>query len=298
MTTTSAAIASIVNAEWISPMIMDYARDFVVGLPYSKQFDLRGKASPKVSVPKWTAPGVPNGLERNVAETVSLSPRALAMTSVELEPAEMGILRPVTKKAIEDGSMSLAEIYDYMTRDAGRLMAIAMEDDFVTQFASASASVGVEGTALNFNTLVLAIAQLRKNKVRAFGGLKFVLDEAQAGHFDLAGISSTATTIADYFTRANGVDNGYVGSFAGIDCWQTGLCKDVDTTGVIGGLVIDGSQEVNKEYAPIGLAIARLPEADFDKDIGARSFSVAITARHAIGTLYPSAMVGIVSTRT
>lgn len=221
--TTTTTLTEISNSEWLAPLVLDYAHDFVVATPYAVQHDLRGKASDTVSVQQWVSD---QGTEQAPAETASLTAETLETTDQTVTTAEMGILREVTKNALEDSKMTPAELFRFIVMDSGRLLGIGLEDDLVALFSGFSTGVGTSGSDLTLANMVSAISQLRKNGIRAPGGCVFILDDQQAEDLDNAALASQSTTIMNYYSRAegNGLDTGFVGSFGRYPIWQTGLC--------------------------------------------------------------------------
>ena len=162
--TTTTTLTELVNAEFISARILDYAADFVVASPFLRLEDLRGKASGVVSVPQWVLDTVTDISD----QVTALTNTALETTDTQVTTAEMGILREVTKNAREDNILGDG-VLDFILRDAGRLLAIGLEDDVCALFTSISTSVGTSGSNLALANMAGAISQIRKNKVRAQG---------------------------------------------------------------------------------------------------------------------------------
>ncbi len=291
--TTTTTLTELVNSEFIRDQILDYAHDFVVNIPYCAEIDLRGKASGVAAVPQW----VKDAAADIADEVTALTNTALETTEVTITTAEMGILREVTKNALEDSKIGLA-LLDFIVRDAARLLSLALEDDVVALFSSLATSVGTSGANLTLANMIEAVAQIRKNGVRAPGGLVFGLDDQQADDYDAAVLASTSTTVNNYVQRQpnGGVDNGMLGTFSGHLVVQSGL-NDTANTGanVVGACYVRGDVPANAGYACFGLAISRMPDMDEDKNIALRSRQVAVTARWAPAEIFDLAGCGIIT---
>jgi hypothetical protein len=288
MTTTTTTLADVVNAEFISPLIGDYASDYTVAAPYMRWQDLRGKGSKVGSFPRAvldTATDIAN-------ETTDIAANDYATTQVSVTAAEIGIRRDVTDAAVEDTVIG-RELFDFLTRDAGILFAISLDEDICAGlFPGLSTSVGTSGSDLTLSNMVQAQASLRKNKAR--GQLVYVLDDQQAEDYQVAIATTQGTMISQFVEPAVGVDSGYLGTFMGAPVYQTGLCATANANAdVVGACFIRG--DTSPRTAAFGAVLSRDIRVEMERNASARITEVVGTARWGVGEIFDAGGVKIVT---
>src|SRR5688572_3289431 len=124
--TTVTTLTELVYAEWINPVIMEYAHSFTVAAPFLLWKDLRGKASKVGSFPRWVLDSAATGL----GETTDLTSEDLETLDATITATEIGIRRDVTDIALED-TLAGSALFDFIVKDAATLFAINMDNDIV-----------------------------------------------------------------------------------------------------------------------------------------------------------------------
>lgn len=285
-TTTTTTLTELVNSEFISPAILEYALDSIVAAPYVNMLDLRGKATGTGSFPRW----VLDSATDIASETTDLSSETLETTDVTVSAAEVGIRRDISDTAQEDNILGAA-LYDFLVKDAGNLLGVSLDDDIVALFGSFSNSVGTSGSDLTLANMAGAISQLRKQKSR--GAPVFILDDQQAEDLQAAQLASSATTIGSFMDiKASNAE--FLGTFMGAPVYSSSLCDTANTgDDVAGGLFIRG--DVSPNAAAIGMVMARDVRVEMDRDIHNRTTLVVATARWGVGEINDDAGVGIIT---
>lgn len=291
--TTSTTVEEIVRTEWIAETIMAAAKQFVCVVPNFQQFDLRGKGSGVVSVPRDISDTGTLADYDGPGETTTLANIQYDMSQISITPAEFGVKRTVTDIAVEDNIFG-SSLIDHLLGQMPEDLAIAIDDDACALFGSLATSVGSTGVDLSLANMAQAIAQLRINEGRAPNGCVYILDDQQALDYDQALNSSTATTLAGYFTRSgdSGLSNGFLGTFAGQPVYTTSQTDSTGGTDVIGALFATGA---NPRTACFGVGISRLPRPEMFRDPTNRSTQVMMTMRMGVAEIFDLGGVKIVT---
>jgi hypothetical protein len=290
--TTTTTLTELVNTEVISRMILEYAHAAVVATPLFKLYDIRNEATKTVAVAQWVADAAADIAN----ETTSLTAETMETTDVTAAAADMGILREVSRNALQDSIVG-RQLLDRIVQDAGRLLAIALEDDAVALFGSLATTVGSTGVNLSLANMAEALAAIRSNNIQAPGGAAFVLHTQQAADYQTALLASTSTTVNSFAMMSQGsLNSNYLGQFGGADIYTTSLC-DTANAGAdrVGACFVRGDDPANAGWECFGLVLKEAPYMDMDKDIAKRTELVAVTARWAPFEQFDLAGVGIVT---
>lgn len=275
--TTTDTLAELVNSEWINPAILDYAHDFAVCAQYLNWQDLRGKGTKVGSFVRQ----VLDTATKPTNESTDLANETFELTDVQLTAVEVGVRRDVTDAALEETVIG-AQIFDLLSKDAGVLLGISLDDDICALFGGLSSSVGGTGVNLSIANMVEAQAQIRINGMR--GAIAYVLDDQQASDYQAAQAASESSTVNDFFQVATGIDNGYLGTFMGAPVWQTGLCDTANSDAdVVGACFIRG--DTNPQQAAFGGVMTRDIRSEMERDASARLTEFVVTAKWGVGEI-------------
>lgn len=290
MSTTTTSLTELVNSEYIDPMIMEYAHDYVVVAPFVRQMDLRGKGTNQGVFPRWVLDAALDVANQTAAITLT----ELESTEVTITGAEVGVARDIYDPAVEETILGDG-LFSFLVQDAGLLLAISLDDDLCALFSGASTSVGSTGANLSLANMVEAQAQIRKNKMR--GQLVYILDDQQASDYQSAQAASTATTVNSFFTVSPGIESGFLGSFMNAEVWQTGLCDTANTgADVVGACFIRGDR--NPRQAALGMVMTRDVRTElvrgYDGAAG-RKRGFFATAKWGVGETSDESIVSIIT---
>ena len=268
---TVTTLTELVNSEWISDAVLDYAMDVVVIAPYTNMADLRGKATSTASFVKWVA-----DTATDRGETDDLASETLETTQVSCASAECGVRRDITDHALEDGILG-ASLFDFIVKDAGVLLAVSLDDDLATLLGAFSVTAGASGTNLSLANMAGAASSLRKNKMR--GSAVYIIDDQQAEDYAAAIIASTSTTINSYSTPSQTGNSDYLGTLMGMDVFSTSLTDTANAgADVTGALFIHNPLS----SAALGMCLSRDVRVEYDRDIHNRTTLVVATARWGV----------------
>ena len=275
--TATANIASLINVEYISPLMAQYALDAFVTLDKVRVENLALRATKQAS---WPIPTKDTLISASTNEASDLSNTALDFTDATASVAEYGILRDVTKLAKRTSVLGGEDaLTQWIIEEGGVMCFEAIENALVSRFTSASTSVGTSGGAFTLSNLASGQSKLAINKAR--GECVCVLSGQQQSDLRDALVTTTATAFSDAAVRgAMGParQDGYFGRVLGCDVWYTNLAASA-TDDKVGICMINGA--VRPEYAPIGLAVLWWPEAEQLNNPSLRSEEIAITTAFA-----------------
>ena len=197
------------------------------------QYNIAGQAGKTVQVPKY-----PAITAADLTEGTAPSDTDVSTSSVTVTCAEVGNSVLLTDLAAMGAGNPAEELGTVL----GNAIATKIDSDLIALFSGFSSSLGGAGTEITVADLFKAAATLRAAKVT--GSMAAVVHPFQAYQLK-AGLTNT-------FANPNGGDlqneamrNGYVGSIAGIDVYESA------------NVSIDGSDDaVAGVFAPEALAIA------------------------------------------
>ena len=197
------------------------------------QYNIAGQAGKTVQVPKY-----PAITAADLTEGTAPSDTDVSTSSVTVTCAEVGNSVLLTDLAAMGAGNPAEELGTVL----GNAIATKIDSDLIGLFSGFSTGLGAAGTEITVADLFKAAATLRAAKVT--GSMAAVVHPFQAYQLK-AGLTNT-------FANPNGGDlqneamrNGYVGSIAGIDVYESA------------NVSIDGSDDaVAGVFAPEALAIA------------------------------------------
>lgn len=217
-----------------------------------------------VQVPKY-----PAITAAALTEGTDMSSTAVSTSSVSITVAEVGaqvLLTDMAAMGNGDPAMELGTVL-------GNAIATKMDKDIIALFDGFSTSLGSTTTELTAAYLFQAAATLRANKVR--GRIVGVFHPYQT--------YALKANLTNTFANPNGGDlqneamrNGYVGTIAGIDIYESA------------NLTVDGSGDAKGAvFAPEALALAM--KRDFriepQRDASNRAWELNATAIYGVGEL-------------
>ena len=197
------------------------------------QYNIAGQAGKTVQVPKY-----PAITAADLTEGTAPSDTDVSTSSVTVTCAEVGNSVLLTDLAAMGAGNPAEELGTVL----GNAIATKIDSDLIGLFSGFSSALGAAGAEITVADLFKAAATLRAAKVT--GSMAAVVHPFQAYQLK-AGLTNT-------FANPNGGDlqneamrNGYVGSIAGIDVYESA------------NVYIDGSDDaVAGVFAPEALAIA------------------------------------------
>jgi len=285
---TTTTLTELVMAEFISPVILQYAVDYTVAAPFCRWQDLRGQATKVASFPQWVLDAT-----TDTGETTDLSTTTLETTQVSVTAAEIGIRRDVLDAVLEETIIG-QQLFSFLVKDAATLAAVSLDDDIVNLYPNLATSVGTSGSNLTIANMCEAQAQIRSNKHR--GSTVYILDDQQALDYEAAIAAATSTTINGIASLnvSGGSKSAYLGTFFGSPVYSSGLCETANTAAnVVGACYIRGDTDPTE--ACIGAAITRDVRVELERNASARSTEFVMTAKWGVGEICDLSGVKIVT---
>ena len=228
------------------------------------QYNIGNQAGTTIQVPKY--PAVTAG---DLTEGTDMSATEVSTSSVSVAVGEVGAQVVLTDLA----AMGAGNPADELGTVLGNAIATKIDTDLIALFDGFSGSIGTAGAEITVADLFKAAATLRANKVT--GTINAVVHPYQAYQLK-ANLTNT-------FANPNGGDlqneamrNGYVGSIAGIDVYESANVA-VDANGDSKGAV----------FAPEALAIALKRDFNLEvqRDASLRANELNATAVYGVGEL-------------
>lgn len=309
---TTTTINDVYYSAIISPLMHDYAHDWVVATQFLKEFSLVGQASNAQDV--WSlasdmgtvgAHGSGVATAFNATEGTDLGNTQLDTNKKTITCSEYGVMRTLTDNVLED-SIGGIDWMRIILSDSTRILMTALEDDVCALFSGFSNSVGTTTADLTIAQLLAAQVGIRTRGVRAPDGVVYVLDDQQVDDVEAALISSSASQ-ATYAMAAdrvlgapgpgpqNGMSNGNVLTFRGAQVWATGLTDTANTAADVVGACFVPSTPANDNMAALGIAWKRMFRLETDRDISLRGTEYVSTMRAGVGELMDEAGTAIIT---
>lgn len=228
------------------------------------QYNIAGQAGKTVQIPKY-----PAITAAALDEGTAPADTDVSTSSVTVTVSEVGNTVLLTDLA----AMGAGNPADELGTVLGNAIATKIDSDLIALFSGFSGALGAAGSEITVADLFKAAATLRSNKVT--GSMAAVVHPFQAYQLK-AGLTNT-------FANPNGGDlqneamrNGYVGSIAGIDVYESA------------NVAIDGSDDaVAAVFAPEALAIALKSEFNLETQRNAtrRGTEMVATAVYGVAEL-------------
>ena len=228
------------------------------------QYNIAGQAGKTVQIPKY-----PTITAAALDEGTAPADTDVSTSSVTVTCSEVGNSVLLTDLA----AMGAGNTADELGTVLGNAIATKIDSDLIALFSGFSGALGAAGAEITVADLFKAAATLRANKVT--GSMAAVVHPFQAYQLK-AGLTNT-------FANPNGGDlqneamrNGYVGSIAGIDVYESA------------NVAVDGSDDaVAAVFAPEALAIALKSEFNLETQRNAtrRGTELVATAVYGVAEL-------------
>jgi N4-gp56 family major capsid protein len=228
------------------------------------QYNIAGQAGKTVQIPKY-----PAITAAALDEGTAPADTDVSTSSVTVTCSEVGNSVLLTDLA----AMGAGNPADELGTVLGNAIATKIDSDLIALFSGFSGALGAAGSEITVADLFKAAATLRANKVT--GSMAAVVHPFQAYALK-AGLTNT-------FANPNGGDlqneamrNGYVGSIAGIDVYESA------------NVAVDGNDDaVAAVFAPEALAIALKSEFNLETQRNAtrRGTELVATAVYGVAEL-------------
>ena len=227
-------------------------------------YNIEAQAGTTVQVPKY--PAIAAG---DLTEGTDMSSTTVSTSSVSIAVGEVGAQVLLTDMA----AMGAGNPADELGTVLGNAIATKMDQDIIALFDGFSNSLGATTTELTAAYLFQAAATLRANK--APGRLVGVFHPYQT--------YALKANLTNTFANPNGGDlqneamrNGYVGTIAGIDIFESA------------NVTVDGSGDAKGAiFAPEAIAVAMKRDFEIEpqRDASNRAFELNATAVYGVGEL-------------
>ena len=228
------------------------------------RYEIGNQAGKTIQVPKYPAISA-----ADLTEGTDMSSTTVSTSSVNITVAEVGAQVLLTDMAAMGAGNPAQELGTVL----GNAIATKMDKDIIALFDGFSASFGASTTELSVADIFKAAATLRANKV--MGQMSAVLHPYQA--------YALKANLTNTFANPNGGDaqnaamrNGYVGTIAGIDIYESA------------NIVVDGSGDAKGAvFAPEAMAIAMKRDFQIEpqRDASNRAWELNATAVYGVGEL-------------
>lgn len=227
-------------------------------------YNIEAQAGTTIQVPKY-----PSIAAADLTEGTDMSSTAVSTSSVSIAVAEVGAQVLLTDMA----AMGAGNPADELGTVLGNAIATKMDQDLIALFDGFSTSLGATTTELTAAYLFQAAATLRANN--ATGRLVGVFHPYQT--------YALKSNLTNTFANPNGGDlqneamrNGYVGTIAGIDIYESA------------NLTVDGFGDAKGAiFAPEALALAMKRDFTIEpqRDASNRAWELNATAIYGVGEL-------------
>lgn len=227
-------------------------------------YNIDGQAGKTVQVPKY-----PSISAAALTEGTDMSSTTVSTSSVSITVAEVGAQVLLTDLAAMGAGNPAEELGTVL----GNAIATKMDKDLIALFDGFSSSLGATTTELTAAYLFQAAATLRANKVT--GRIVGVFHPYQT--------YALKANLTNTFANPNGGDlqneamrNGYVGTIAGIDIFESA------------NVTVDGSGDAKGAiFAPQALALAMKRDFNIEpqRDASNRAWELNATAIYGVGEL-------------
>lgn len=227
-------------------------------------YNIDGQAGKTVQVPKY-----PSISAAALTEGTDMSSTTVSTSSVAITVGEVGAQVLLTDLAAMGAGNPAEELGTVL----GNAIATKMDQDLIALFDSFTGSLGATTTELTASYLFQAAATLRANKVT--GRIVGVFHPYQT--------YALKANLTNTFANPNGGDlqneamrNGYVGTIAGIDIFESA------------NVAVDGSGDAKGAiFAPQALALAMKRDFNIEpqRDASNRAFELNATAVYGVGKL-------------
>ena len=228
------------------------------------RYDIGGQAGKTVQVPKY-----PAITAAALTEGTDMSSTTVSTSSVTITVAEVGAQVVLTDMA----AMGAGDPANELGTVLGNSIATKIDTDLLALFDGFSTALGSAGTEITVADIFKAAATLRTNKAQ--GDMFAVLHPYQA-YVVKAGLTNTFANPNGGVKQNEAMVNGYVGTLAGIDVYESSLIS------------IDGSDDAKAgvfSREALALAMKRDFQIERQRDASLRGWELNATAIYGVGEL-------------
>lgn len=228
------------------------------------QYNIGNEAGKTVQVPKY-----PAITAADLTEGTDMSSTTVSTSSVSVTVGEVGAQVVLTDLAAMGAGNPAVELGTVL----GNAIATKIDTDLIALFTGFSNGLGAAGTEITVADLFKAQATLRNNKVT--GNLAAVVHPYQAYQLK-ANLTNTFANPNGGSAQNAAMVNGYVGTIAGIDVYESA------------NVSVDGNDDaIGCVFAPEAIAIAMKRDFDIEtqRDASLRAFELNATAVYGVAEL-------------
>lgn len=228
------------------------------------RYDIGADAGKTIQVPKY-----PAITAADLTEGTDMSSTTVSTSSITVTVAEVGAQVVLTDVAAMGAGNPAEELGTVL----GNAIATKMDKDLIALFDGFSSGLGSAGTEITVADMFKAAATLRNAKVT--GPLAAVLHPYQAYQLK-ANLTNTFANPNGGNAQNTAMVNGYVGTIAGIDIYESA------------NITVDGNDDAKGAvFAPEALAIAMKRDFQIEpqRDASLRAFELNATAIYGVGEL-------------
>ena len=228
------------------------------------QYNIANEAGKTIQIPKYPAIAA-----TDLTEGTDMSSTTVSTSSVTVTVGEVGAQVVLTDMAAFGAGNPAVELGTVL----GNAIATKMDKDLIGLFGSFSYGLGAAGTEITVADLFKAQAQLRASKVT--GNIAAVLHPFVAYQLK-ANLTNTFANPNGGDTQNAAMINGYVGTIAGIDVYESA------------NIGIDGAGDsIGAVFAPEALAMALKRDFGIEsqRDASLRAFELNATAAYGVAEL-------------
>ena len=228
------------------------------------QYNIGNEAGKTVQVPKYPA------IEAaDLTEGTDMSSTTVSTSSVSVTVGEVGAQVVLTDLAAMGAGNPAVELGTVL----GNAIATKIDTDLIALFTGFSSGLGAAGQEITVADLFKAQATLRNNKVT--GNMAAVVHPYQAYQLK-ANLTNTFADPNNAPAQNAAMINGYVGTIAGIDVYESA------------NVSVDGNDDaIGCVFAPEALAIAMKRDFNIEtqRDASLRAFELNATAVYGVAEL-------------
>lgn len=296
--TTTTTLTETVYAEFITPMIQDYAGHYANPTQMAFQYQ-SGNGSATVSVPRWDSDeGSPNDdgagvdTEFNATEATDLANRSMATSESNFSAAEYGLMRTVTDTALED-SIASGMLFNQIMMKAASTLTAAKNDDMCALFTSLSNSSGSTGADLTVATVDDALYDLAERTI--VGSLVGILDNEAIRNFqdNLQSVGANAVVYPAAASALMGLSvapaqgrnpQGLTLNYKGVDFYRNDLTDLINASAdVCSAIFVRGDDPSNQPSATFGQVVKRPFRLGMQRDESLRATELVFSERWGVG---------------
>lgn len=295
--TTTTTLNDITNTALVQPVIVQALSEKPGLHRFCEVYDLTDQPTATATIPTQTSwwgsandDGVGLDTEFNQTEGTAIANTAVSTGGVSLSTAEVGVAHFLTDNVQEDSHRGI-DVVGLMTGTMLKVLLLALDDDYLANYASLSNVVGSTGVDLSVANMIAAYQGLRTRGVDADVQC-YVLDNQQAADLETA-ITAAATSIAVWalaadrlidYRATNSMLSRMIGLFRGQPVFCTGLTDTANAGADVVGALICPTSAYNDAKGGSGatthaMAWKRLPTLELQRQAKGRGVDIVMSAR-------------------